>query len=84
MKIQEVNDQVTFLYHHMVGGVNDQDKLYAIVLKVDNEQMELLVDQKDYEVINEDLVVTMMEPYIIIIYIIREDFSLFFSKGVFI
>ena len=54
MDIEEVNDRVTFLYHHMVGGVNDTEKLYAIVLKVDNEQIELLVDQKDYETINED------------------------------
>ena len=52
--IEEVNDRVTFLYHHMVGGINDTEKLYAIVLRADNEQIELLVDQKDYEAVNEN------------------------------
>ncbi len=52
--IEEVNENVKFLYHHMISGVEDNDKLYAIVVETNGEQMELLVDQKDYELINED------------------------------
>lgn len=52
-RIEEVTDNVRFLYHQMVSGVNDTDKLYAIVIQINNEQMQLLVDQRDYEIINE-------------------------------
>lgn len=52
--IEEINSNVTFLYHEMINGINDEEKLYAIVIKVDNEQLELLVDKKDYETINEN------------------------------
>ncbi len=52
--IEEVNTNTKFLYHQMAGGINDTEKLYTVVVRVDDSQVEILVDKKEYEKINED------------------------------
>ena len=52
--IEEVTSNAKFLYHHMVSGVEDTDKLYAIVVETDGMQIELLVDKNDYDKITEE------------------------------
>ena len=52
--IEEVTSNAKFLYHHMVSGVEDTDKLYAIVVETDGMQIEILVDKNDYDKITEE------------------------------
>ena len=52
--IEEINHNTKFLYHQLVSGVSDKEKLYAIIVSVDNQKMELLVNKRDYDKVSDN------------------------------